>query len=175
MESTENTPKRTRMSATGARGVIGVAPPATPRTLRAARRHPRLLGDLPARRGCGAQGRRVGGPWLRHQLVLDPRPRVLLRGRRATVFAAAPLVSGRGGAVLPGVAGRARRRSELRGFAPAVEAYADGRALRGGGVGGCHGRTVRARCRPVADLLRYRHAGDGAAVWRGPRLPAIAD
>ena len=81
---------------------------------------------------------------------------------RAAADAPAPVVAGRRGAVLPRVADRAR------GVPEPARALADGARddHRRRRVGAGDGAAVPARARPVARLLRHRHARFGAAGRR---------
>ncbi len=140
---------------------------------------PRLVPDLQRDlRGtrCQRAGRPVRTPGRRHldvalrqQLAPHLRPPVLLRTVLDALAAAAHVVAGHRGAVLPGVAAGAPSAP-----APGPRRLAqDGddhhgharRALR------CpHGRALRPRRRPLEDLLRHRHPPLRSHGRRHPRL-----
>ncbi len=145
-------PGRVRLAGGGRRGVGDLAP---------------VRGGQPARGGAGRPGLRV-------QLVPDRGQAVVLPARRPTVAAAAPVVAGGRGAVLPGLAAGAGRPA-----APLPPAHATGAAgHRGAGRrlgGGGHG-AVPPRHRPLPGLVRHRHPGLGHPAGRGPghRRAALA-
>ena len=111
----------------------------------------------------GAAGQRAGRLPLREQLVPDLPLAVLLREPGAAVAAQASLVARRGGAVLPGLAGRVLARAGPH--QAALRLRADPR--RRPGLQRDHGLQLRPGGRPVAHLLRHRHARQRTADRRG--------
>ena len=101
------------LASTTAHGRIDIAgfwlpprPPPPAGALPPAGRRRRLRVARRARRRWRGSGRRRRGLALRHELVPDRRPAVVLRGDRTAVAAAPPVVAGRRGAVLPVLAAR---------------------------------------------------------------------
>ena len=146
------------LAPSGAPAAAGaVLPPCRDARLRRARR---ARGDRPIAR------RRHRGRRVRHQLAPDRRRPVVLRVDRAPVALRPPLVARDRGAVLPGLAARARRSLLLVGRP--CGARVDPRwALP---LGGLDGAPVRPGERPVTGLLRHGHPAHRAAAWRGPRV-----
>ena len=108
-----------------------------------------------------AAGRRRRRALLRHQLVADLSQPLVLRGGGSPAAAPAPLVARGRGAVLSDLAVAAHRHVQALARAAAPDAARDARHDRA--FVRAHDRAVDpprlpARSRPVARLLRHRHA-----------------
>src|SRR5918992_2574982 len=147
---------------------------APPRALRVASGYPGLRRGLPAWRGSGAARRCAGCFRVRDQLVSDLGAGVLLRSRRASFAATTSVVARRRRAVLPDLASDPRPRALFRGDAPQATALADRSSFWRRGIGSGYGASLHARRGPVQDLLRYRHARYGVALWSRARLSVVA-
>ena len=158
-----------RATGTHRRGAVldPARPPAPPRPLRDDGPGPRLHGRRPPRRGRSAARRHARVPRVRRQLVLRLRRPAVLRPVRPAVGVPSPVVAGGRGAVLPALAADHGARDRLV-RAPAAAGRGPGgdRRLHDPGLG-----ALRALRRPLADLLRHRHAGRLPARRGGARLP----
>ena len=148
--------------------LLPAAGPAAPAgALPAPARRRRLRRDRHPGRARPAARRRAGGPDLRHELVPDREPAVVLPGARPTVAPPAPVVAGDRGAVLPRLAARPARPGppDQRPDRAAVRP----RRRRRRRVDGLDVDPLPALRGPVPGLLRHRYPGGEPADRLGPR------